>query len=470
MAQNWNRIGDGSGARNMGANLARMLLGHREGAEDAYRQRLGDNIALGRSDQALQQDIMKTDARRDGLRNAAIANGHTPAQADLIAANAQGESGGDYLNTVKGIGETLTQGYRGNAIEALRQGDYMSGNAYLAGIHGQPLKVSDVSGDVIHNPYAPPSMNTFTPTAIGAAREAQARASATNSLTQTMDLPGGIYNVDIGSNTATPVSVGGGGGIGGQGGDVFASLFEAVPGIRVTSRWRTPEQNRRAGGVANSRHLHGDGLDIGRPTPEQAAGIRRWAQANGFRIKNDYADGHWHLEPDRNTEIGRAVLQRSGSGGGSRTLQGKTAQSGRTENAPSGYRWAGNGGLEAIPGGPADKRDEPRFQLPNLDTLGTMIGPDREREFVAWQQRQAAVDPAYNDPAVAIARFMSGQVARGRNAPGPEWTDRSRVAEAISDARAAVKGGHTTAQVAVQRLQRAGLYEAAEVIAKEFTQ
>lgn len=84
-----------------------------------------------------------------------------------------------------------------------------------------------------------------------------------------------------------------------QGGDPFASLHAAVPGLRVTSQLRDPKRNAEAGGVPNSHHLTGDAIDIGTPTPEQQAGLRQWAAANGYRIKNDYADGHWHLEPAR---------------------------------------------------------------------------------------------------------------------------------------------------------------------------
>lgn len=79
----------------------------------------------------------------------------------------------------------------------------------------------------------------------------------------------------------------------------FAGLLAAAPDLRVTSQFRSPERNAEVGGVPNSYHLTGEAIDIGRPTPEQQATIRQWAQANGYRIKNDYADGHWHLEPAR---------------------------------------------------------------------------------------------------------------------------------------------------------------------------
>ncbi|ADV27023.1 hypothetical protein Psesu_1174 [Pseudoxanthomonas suwonensis 11-1] len=85
-----------------------------------------------------------------------------------------------------------------------------------------------------------------------------------------------------------------------SGGDPFATLHAAVPGLRVTSQTRTPEENARLPNAApNSHHLTGNALDIGTPTPEQQAGIRQWAAQNGYEVINNYQDGHWHLEPAR---------------------------------------------------------------------------------------------------------------------------------------------------------------------------
>lgn len=80
---------------------------------------------------------------------------------------------------------------------------------------------------------------------------------------------------------------------------VFASLKASVPGLRVTDEGiRTPEQNAALpNSVPNSYHLTGQAIDIGRPSPEQQAGIQQWALANGYEVVNNYADGHWHLEP-----------------------------------------------------------------------------------------------------------------------------------------------------------------------------
>jgi hypothetical protein len=90
---------------------------------------------------------------------------------------------------------------------------------------------------------------------------------------------------DLGPTIADPVTQG------------FDSLHAAVPGLRVTSGMRTPEQNRAAGGVSNSFHLTGQAIDIGTPTPEQRARIKQWAAQNDYEVIDKYQDGHVHLEP-----------------------------------------------------------------------------------------------------------------------------------------------------------------------------
>lgn len=86
-----------------------------------------------------------------------------------------------------------------------------------------------------------------------------------------------------------------------QSGDLFAGL-SGIPGVQVTSGYRTPEHNAEVGGVANSYHTRpgpaGTGLarDILPPkSPEQAQQIRQYAAANGLEVINE--GDHWHLEP-----------------------------------------------------------------------------------------------------------------------------------------------------------------------------
>ena len=91
----------------------------------------------------------------------------------------------------------------------------------------------------------------------------------------------------------------------------FDDLLSTVPGLRVTSGARSVDQNARAGGVANSYHLTGRALDIGRPTPEQDEMVRAWATRNGYEVIDGYADGHLHLEPAR--QVAQAGGGRAGS-------------------------------------------------------------------------------------------------------------------------------------------------------------
>lgn len=77
----------------------------------------------------------------------------------------------------------------------------------------------------------------------------------------------------------------------------FDSLHASIPGLRVTSGTRTPEQNAAAGGVANSFHRTGQAIDIGTPSPEQRAKINQWAAQNEYEVIDNYKDGHVHLEP-----------------------------------------------------------------------------------------------------------------------------------------------------------------------------
>lgn len=100
-------------------------------------------------------------------------------------------------------------------------------------------------------------------------------------------------------------------------GDVFAGLPQ-IPGVRVTSALRSPERNARVGGVDNSFHLQpgpaGTGMarDILPPqTPEQAAAVRQYAQANGLEVIDE--GDHWHLEPRGRPIVGRRKEDEAGA-------------------------------------------------------------------------------------------------------------------------------------------------------------
>jgi uncharacterized protein YcbK (DUF882 family) len=64
--------------------------------------------------------------------------------------------------------------------------------------------------------------------------------------------------------------------------------------FRVTSGYRTPEQNRMAGGVENSEHTTGEGVDISAPDSYSRFRIVEAALYVGFTRIGVY-DRHVHL-------------------------------------------------------------------------------------------------------------------------------------------------------------------------------
>lgn len=157
-------------------------------------------------------------------------------------------------------------------------------------------------------------------------------------------------------------------------GDPFAGLQASIPGLRITSRTRTPEENARAGGVANSFHLTGQAIDIGSPSPQERQQVNQWAAQNGYEVIDNYADGHVHLEPRgrpqqaQPAQAGVAATRPAVSPAESERLRlakdanERAAQAARRAeeaaalakrgNAPAGYRFKLDGSLEPIPGGP----------------------------------------------------------------------------------------------------------------------
>lgn len=119
------------------------------------------------------------------------------------------------------------------------------------------------------------------------------RVGVFNPRTMQIDLPDGTsYNPNTGMTSQpgiTPPQMSS---------DPFASLHSNVPGLRVTSQFRTPEENARLPNAApNSFHLTGQAIDLGTPNPQQRQQIGQWAAQNGYEVIDNYADGHVHLEP-----------------------------------------------------------------------------------------------------------------------------------------------------------------------------
>lgn len=228
--------------------------------------------------------------------------GITEAEAKLLAAG--GGNANQYMDARNAAREYA---WRQDAVDAAR---YTLGednpNTHLFGVANGPVALTNVTDGTAYSPLELPGRGNMVTTEVGQSTIRNRDRSIFDAGTN------GIFNIDKATNTAAPVNILGEGPEGlpaMSNSDPFAGLLASVPDLRVTSRQRTPEHNARVGGVRNSYHLTGEAIDIGRPSPEQQAAITQWAQANGYRIKNDYADGHWHLEPARR-----------GSGGGGRQL------------------------------------------------------------------------------------------------------------------------------------------------------
>ena len=180
MASNWNRIGDGSDARQLGANIAALIFGDRRGAEEAYRRRMVENIDIGRRDQALQQDILKT--RQDTMKTDARTNigdhlmraGMPAEQAAVIQALIRGESGSDFSSSIQGWGHMQNQGYRQKAVEAALTEGWAPSQAHMLGVASGPQDLFKVDNNMLMERFKLDS--NARPTPIGAAQMAADRA------------------------------------------------------------------------------------------------------------------------------------------------------------------------------------------------------------------------------------------------------------------------------------------------------
>ena len=65
---------------------------------------------------------------------------------------------------------------------------------------------------------------------------------------------------------------------------------------RVTSTWRSPDRNRRVGGVSNSYHLSGRAIDIARRPHVSHAQIAQDLRRNGYHLIESFDEGdHSHF-------------------------------------------------------------------------------------------------------------------------------------------------------------------------------
>lgn len=123
-------------------------------------------------------------------------------------------------------------------------------------------------------------------------------------------------------------------------------------GARVTSGVRTPERNAAVGGAPNSYHLASRGGVARDLVPPAGMDMGAFHE----EVMNSLPDGweainegdHIHIEPGPGASPQRVAQAGDPPG----TIYGNPKS--RQENAPSGYRFSASGGLEFIPGGPAD--------------------------------------------------------------------------------------------------------------------
>lgn len=150
MANGWERLG-------------RALGGSRAASDAAFRQRLGDNLTLGSRDQALQQAIMETVAKR-GIRERLEGAGVDPAQAALGEFVLQGGMGSDYSAFQQGRLREQEMGFRQSAVDAPTLD---AANRYLVGVANGPVDLTKISGGTAYNPLVSPGSAPMVTTAVG---------------------------------------------------------------------------------------------------------------------------------------------------------------------------------------------------------------------------------------------------------------------------------------------------------------
>lgn len=168
----------------------------------------------------------------------------------------------------------------------------------------------------------------------------------------------------------------------------FRSLAQQFPGTQISSLQRTPEHNAKVGGVANSQHIAGTAGDFVVPQAEKAAFIAG-AKQHGYEAIDEGDHIHLELPPNR---------QHAQSAG---RIQFKSPQT----NVPSGYRPTANGGLEPIPGGPAQIALEAKRSAAAAKQAAEDAKAEQKRQVAAARQAEAAT--AANNLVGAIDQLMS---------------------------------------------------------------
>lgn len=158
------------------------------------------------------------------------------------------------------------------------------------------------------------------------------------------------------------------------GGDVQGLVKSLTgQGVRITSGARTPEHNAEVGGAKNSYHLRGQAYDLVPPAGMTMAQLETKLRSSGVKFAELLNEGD-HVHVAWGDHSAPAAASEAPEGARLLVQRPKTAKAG---DAPSGYRWSANGGLEFIPGGPAD----PAVQATNTAKNTRKAAADLRKEF-----------------------------------------------------------------------------------------
>ena len=170
------------------------------------------------------------------------------------------------------------------------------------------------------------------------------------------------------------------------GGQLFAGLGQ-IPGVQITSGFRTPEKNAKVGGVPNSYHLTDQARDIAPPrTPEQAQQIRQYAAQNGLEIIDE--GDHWHLEPAR-----------------------RGAQPAPQRNAPSPFQSRPKEQQQYL-----DELAQQRAKIETLPAIGRIEAQNAGMKETATQDAQLGAMPRRNDLEAQGALASAANTQFGKDA------------------------------------------------------
>lgn len=168
MADSWQRLGI-------------VMAGLGDARENAYRERLGNNLALGRQGATLSRDLMENASLEQGLGDALMAQGYSPEEAAVVVEASRAKAGSDFAAVMQGLGRRQEQQFRQDAVNAATSGDWNSANANLFGVASGPQELAAVQGDTLLGNRFVVGGDSRGPTDIGRSRistmAAQARAS-----------------------------------------------------------------------------------------------------------------------------------------------------------------------------------------------------------------------------------------------------------------------------------------------------